>query len=94
MPDGSVAGQGQPYAQMVQSIKVIEAALAQAGGTLSDVVRTRSFVTDISLWSEMARAHAEYFGKVMPAATVVEIRRLIHPEMLVEIEADAVISTE
>ncbi len=89
--DGTVSGVGDPYAQMVQALSVIEAALAEAGAQLSDVVRTRSFVTDISQWMDMARAHAEFFRQAMPAATVVEIRRLIHPDMLVEVEADAVI---
>lgn len=89
--DGTVAGVGDPYAQMVQALSVIEAALTKAGAQLTDVVRTRSFVTDISQWMDMARAHAEFFRGAMPAATVVEIRRLIHPDMLVEVEADAVI---
>ncbi len=90
--DGTVSGVGDPYAQMVQALSVIEAALTKAGAQLSDVVRTRSFVTDISQWMDMARAHAEFFRQAMPAATVVEIRRLIHPDMLVEVEADAVIA--
>jgi enamine deaminase RidA (YjgF/YER057c/UK114 family) len=90
-PDGTVTGVGDPYAQMVQSLSVIELALTKAGARLSDVVRTRSFVTDMSQWMEMARAHAEFFGEAMPAATVVEISRLIHEDMLVEIEVDAII---
>lgn len=89
--DGTVSGVGDPYAQMVQAVAVIETALAKAGARLSDVVRTRSFVTDISQWDAMSRAHRELFHDAMPAATVVEIRRLIHPDMLVEVEADAVI---
>jgi enamine deaminase RidA (YjgF/YER057c/UK114 family) len=89
--DGTVDAVGDPHAQMALALGVIEAALASAGACLSDVVRTRSFVTDMTQWAEMARAHADFFRDVKPAATVVEIRRLIHPDMLVEVEADAVI---
>jgi enamine deaminase RidA (YjgF/YER057c/UK114 family) len=79
------------YGQAVQVFHKIEAALAEAGAVLRDVVRTRMYVTDIAHWQEIGRAHAEFFGHVRPAATMVEVRRLLEPEMLVEVEADAVI---
>ncbi len=92
--NGEVVGTGDMYAQTAQAIRNIERALTKAGATLEDVVRTRIFVTDISRWQEVGRAHLEFFGTIMPATTMVEITRLISPEMLVEIEADAVISEE
>jgi enamine deaminase RidA (YjgF/YER057c/UK114 family) len=88
--DGRVVGEGDPYAQTVQALRNVDAALRAAGATLADVVRTRMFVTNIEQWSEIGRAHGEFFGEVRPAATMVEVRRLIDPEMLVEIEVDAV----
>jgi enamine deaminase RidA (YjgF/YER057c/UK114 family) len=88
--DGELVGEGDAYLQARQCIKVIRAALEEAGGRLSDVVRTRMFVTDIEQWSEIARAHQEAFGDVMPATSMVEVSRLIDPRMLVEIEADAI----
>jgi enamine deaminase RidA (YjgF/YER057c/UK114 family) len=89
-PDGLV-GMGSPYGQAIQALKNIEAALAQAGAQLSQVVRTRIYVTDISRWEEVGRAHGEFFKDIRPAASMVEVSKLISPEMLVEIEADAYI---
>ena len=88
---GKLVGEGDMYAQAAQCIRVIESALEQAGASLSDVVRTRMYVTDIDLWAEVARAHLDVFGDVAPAPSMVEVSRLIDPAMLVEIEADAVI---
>lgn len=87
--DGSVVAPGDPYAQTVQALRNIERALERAGATLADVVRTRMFVTDIGRWEEYGRAHGERFRDVRPAATMVEVARLIDPAMLVEIEVDA-----
>jgi enamine deaminase RidA (YjgF/YER057c/UK114 family) len=89
--DGTVVGPGDPYAQAVYSIQKIARALDEAGASLADVVRTRLYVTDISRWQEVSRAHAEFFGEVRPASTMVEVRALIGPEFLVEIEVEAVI---
>ena len=89
--DGRVVGAGDAYAQAVQVLRNIEAVLGRAGASMRDVVRTRMFVTDISRWQEIGRAHAEFFGEIRPAATMVEVSRLIDPEMLVEIEVDAVV---
>ena len=89
--EGRLVGEGDMYEQARQCIRVIEAALDQAGASLADVVRTRMFVTDIELWSDAARAHQEAFGDIAPATSMVEVARLIDPEMLVEIEADAVV---
>ncbi len=88
-PDGRLVGRGDAYAQTIQTLKNIRSALERAGARLDDVVRTRMFVTDISRWKEIGRAHGEFFGEVRPAATMVEVARLIDPEMLVEIEVEA-----
>lgn len=89
--DGQVVGPGDPYAQTVQALKNIDTALRAAGASMSHVVRTRMFVTNIDQWGEIGRAHGEIFGSIRPAATMVEVSRLISPEMLVEIEAEAVL---
>ncbi len=90
--DGSIVGPGDPYAQTIQALQNIEAALRAAGASMSHVVRTRMFVTNIDQWGEIGRAHGEIFGNIRPATTMVEVQRLIAPEMLVEIEAEAVLS--
>jgi len=86
---GALVGAGDPYAQTVQTLANIRAALERAGARLEDVVRTRIYVTDFGQWQEVARAHAEVFGHIRPATSMVEVSRLVLPEMLVEIEADA-----
>ena len=89
---GRIVGQGDAYAQTRQALANIERALAQAGAKLGDVVRTRIYVTDIRHWEAIARAHSEAFQDIRPACAMVEVSRLIDPQLLVEIEADAVIA--
>ena len=88
--DGAIVGKGDPYAQAKQAIANIERALMSAGARLADVVRTRIYVTDIAHWQDIGRAHGEAFADIHPASTMVEVSRLIDPDLLVEIEADAV----
>ena len=92
--DGKVAGENDVYAQTVQALKNIGKALEKAGAGFRDVVRTRTYLIDIQRWEEAGRAHGEVFGEIRPASTMVEVSALVSPEMLVEIEADAIIAAE
>ena len=91
-PDGSSASVGDAYGQAKRCLEIIQAAIEKAGGSLSDVIRTRQYVTDLAVWEEVGRAHGEFFGQIQPASTMVVVNGLVREEWLVEIEAEAIMT--